>query len=569
MQWFQNLRVSTKLITVLAAIVALNVGLGLFAIRQTEASHHEAHEMEISWVPSIGVLANLAVDIQVYRRYELHIVTQEARDELATMERAMDSTEARVRKQLEAYSPLISSPEERTLATQFTQRLNEYLGFSQQIIHLANQAKFSEAEAISNVSSKPALDETIRLLDEDRALNTKGGNECAHRASDIATSTRTGVQWLMLASMLLATGLGLLVVRTILTQLGAEPTVLAGVAQRIADGDLTALGSANQKANVGVYADMLRMVERLTEVVGAVQTASNDIASGSQELTSSSEQLSQGASEQAAGAQEASASMEQIAASITQNAENAQQTERIALQSAAAAQEGGKAVTDTVAAMKDIASKISIIEEIARQTNLLALNAAMEAARAGEHGRGFAVVAAEVRKLAERSQSAAAEINDLSSRSVTIADRARELLTEMVPEIRKTADLVQEITAASREQDTGTKQVNTAIQGLDQVIQQNAASAEELAATAESLSNQAEQLQTTIAFFRLEGGTRQNRKPAGTRPVSGAGKRPVNKPRPALAPHPAVAPRSGTGNGATRGVDVNLGDEADVHFAPY
>ncbi|MDD5642464.1 MAG: methyl-accepting chemotaxis protein, partial [Syntrophales bacterium] len=190
-------------------------------------------------------------------------------------------------------------------------------------------------------------------------------------------------------------------------------------------------------------------------------------------------------------------------ANIKQNSDNAQQTEKIALKAAEDTKEGGNAVTETVTAMKEIASKISIIEEIARQTNLLALNAAIEAARAGEHGKGFAVVASEVRKLAERSQTAAGEINKLSASSVEVAERAGEMLERIVPDIQKTADLVQEINAASNEQRSGANQINMAIQQLDQVIQQNAAASEEMASTSEELLSQAEQLQTTIGFFRI------------------------------------------------------------------
>ncbi len=247
------------------------------------------------------------------------------------------------------------------------------------------------------------------------------------------------------------------------------------------------------------------MVKKLTEVVGDVKGAAENVAAGSKEMSSGSEKMSQGAAEQASSAEEASSSMEQMSANIKQSADNAQQTERIAVKSAEEAEIGGRAVAETVVAMKEIAGKISIIEEIARQTNMLALNAAIEAARAGEHGKGFAVVASEVRKLAERSQVAAGEISQLSESSVQVAEKAGEMLSGILPNIRKTAELVQEITAASREQDTGADQINMAIQQLDKVIQQNAAAAEEMASTAEELSSQSEQLQGTIDFFTIGG----------------------------------------------------------------
>ena len=249
---------------------------------------------------------------------------------------------------------------------------------------------------------------------------------------------------------------------------------------------------------------LANMVDKLKEVVTEVQSAADNVATGGQEMSATAQQMSQGATEQAASAEEISSSMEQMASNIRQNTDNAMQTEKIAVKSASDAREGGKAVTETVAAMKEIATKISIIEEIARQTNLLALNAAIEAARAGEHGKGFAVVASEVRKLAERSQSAAGEISKLSTSSVAIAEQAGEMLNKMLPDIQKTAELVQEISASSKEQDTGADQINKAIQQLDQVIQQNAGSAEEMASTTEELSSQAEQLKATIAFFTLD-----------------------------------------------------------------
>jgi len=245
------------------------------------------------------------------------------------------------------------------------------------------------------------------------------------------------------------------------------------------------------------------MVDKLKEIVQEVQTAADGVACGGQQLSAAARSLSLGTADQANAAENVSHSMEQISASIKQNADNASQTEKISNKSATDAREGGKAVTQTVAAMKEIATRISIIEEIARQTNLLALNAAIEAARAGEHGKGFAVVASEVRKLAERSQTAAGEISELSGRSVQVAEAAGQMLTAILPDIQRTAELVQEISASSKEQDAGAGQINRAIQQLDQVIQQNASAAEEMASTTEELAGQAEQLKGTIAFFTL------------------------------------------------------------------
>ncbi|MGM4985129.1 MULTISPECIES: methyl-accepting chemotaxis protein [Rhizobium] len=277
----------------------------------------------------------------------------------------------------------------------------------------------------------------------------------------------------------------------------------ATIADLIANGDLTVKPKPmSDKDTLGMSLES--MVERLRGVVADALSASDNVSSGSQQLSAGSEQLSQGATEQASSAEEASASMEEMAANIKQNADNAAQTEKIARQSARDAEVSGQAVDRAVNAMRTIAEKISIVQEIARQTDLLALNAAVEAARAGEHGRGFAVVASEVRKLAERSQAAAAEISSLSGETVTVATEAGEMLSRLVPDIRKTAELVAEISAACREQDIGASQINEAIQQLDKVTQQNAGASEEMSATSEELAAQAEELQASIAFFKVD-----------------------------------------------------------------
>jgi len=357
----------------------------------------------------------------------------------------------------------------------------------------------------------------------------------------------------MLVGLAVALLLGI-VIAVVLTKAITGP-VIKGVsfAKAMAEGDFTRLLDIDQKDEMGVLAASLNeMVGKLREVVAEVQSASENVASGSEELSASAQSMSQGATEQAASVEEISSSMEEMSSNIKQNAENAQQTQSIAVKAAQDAREGGEAVISAVAAMKNIAEKISIIEEIARQTNLLALNAAIEAARAGEHGKGFAVVAAEVRKLAERSGSAAAEISDLSSSSVRVAEQAGTMLTKMVPDIQRTADLVQEIAAASQEQNSGADQINRAIQQLDQVVQQNASASEEMASTSEELSSQAEQLQSTMAFFRVDGGMARR---ASNRPVKAL---PASTRRPTPGRRPSAQAKSAGG-----GVGISLDDKDD------
>jgi methyl-accepting chemotaxis protein len=248
---------------------------------------------------------------------------------------------------------------------------------------------------------------------------------------------------------------------------------------------------------------LTKMVDAVTKAVSSIQAIANQVSAGASQLSMTAQTLSQGTTEQAANAEEISSSIEEIGATIKQNSDNSLTTEGIANKAAKDAEEGGKAVLDSVAAMSEIATKISIIEEIARQTNMLALNAAIEAARAGEAGKGFAVVASEVRKLAERSQNAAGEITTLSTDTVATAKRAGEIISRIVPDIKKTADLVQEIASASREQTSGVDQIAKAMMQLDTVVQQNASASEEMASMAEELSGQSEQLAAAIAFFKI------------------------------------------------------------------
>jgi methyl-accepting chemotaxis protein len=319
--------------------------------------------------------------------------------------------------------------------------------------------------------------------------------------------SRTILIRMLIVSIILAL-LGIIIGR-IISQRIAIP-IIAGVklTQTVSKGNLTVKVDDKHLKLRDETGDLAKaiseMTDNLSNIVGKVHTSTSSISAGSVQLSSTAHQLSNGASQQAAAAEEVSASMEQMSSNIQQNADNSMQTEKIARKVAIDAEESGKVVVEAVSAMNRIAEKISIIEEISRQTNLLALNAAIEAARAGEHGKGFAVVASEVRKLAERSQVAAGEIGELSTSTVEAAAKAGDMLNHLVPEIRRTSELVQEISFASAEQNTGVEQINQATLQLDKVIQQNAAASEEMASTSEELAGQANQLQQIMDFFTIE-----------------------------------------------------------------
>jgi methyl-accepting chemotaxis protein len=369
------------------------------------------------------------------------------------------------------------------------------------VIELAMANKSADAGALLSMEAAPAgrkmAEEVDKLSDHNQERNKMRYEEAVKEY----TSSRNLMFGLGGVALLIGIVTAIFLTRGIVTPLNEA----VRVANSLAQGDLTISVESKSKDETGVMmAAMASMVDKLKHVVSDCMSAADNVAAGSQELSATAQQLSQGATEQAASAEEISSSMEEMTSSIRQNSDNSSQTEKIAIKSASDAREGGKAVTETVAAMKEIATKISIIEEIARQTNLLALNAAIEAARAGEHGKGFAVVASEVRKLAERSQTAAGEISSLSTHSVMVAETAGEMLEKMVPDIQRTSELIQEISASSKEQDTGAEQISKAIQQLDSVIQQNASASEEMASTSEELSGQAEQLKDSISFFRID-----------------------------------------------------------------
>lgn len=316
-----------------------------------------------------------------------------------------------------------------------------------------------------------------------------------------ASLTKRGVIVLSILAVIIAVTLALVIGRGIIIPLRRG----LKFAKEMSAGNLMATVACDTRDEIGELCDALsNMSLRLRDIVTEIIAGANNIASASIQISGTSQSLSQGASEQASSAEEVSASMEEMTSNIQQNTDNAQQTQSISDKAVNGIRDGNKSTEVSVSSMKEIAEKIKIINDIAFQTNILALNAAVEAARAGEHGKGFAVVASEVRKLAERSKVAADEINELSVNGVKISEKAGEQLSLLVPEIEKTAMLVQEITAASNEQNDGAGQISNAIEQLSQITQQNAAASEEMASSSEELSTQAEQLKELIGYFKVD-----------------------------------------------------------------
>ncbi|MFP4314650.1 MAG: methyl-accepting chemotaxis protein [Desulfovibrionales bacterium] len=497
----KQMKIGTKLFLLVGFMVVLLLvigGLGLNSAGKANQGLETVYNDRVVPLRQLKIISdNYAVNIVnvAHKVRNGNLSWSQGRD-------AVDQAEGRIRERWDAYLSTELVEEEKALiaeikplmavADRATLRLKGLL-----------EAEDVEALAAFTVSDLyPAIDPVREKFSELTEVQLDVAEREFNTSESLHDTNRLLSILVIALGTLLAIAVSWLIIRKLLKQLGGEPDYIAGLAAEVAEGNL-GISFESTKNETGVYAAMKDMVEKLRGIVGEVNAASGNVAGGSQEMSASSEQLSQGATEQAASVEEISSSMEQMAANIRQNADNAQQTEKISVKAAEDARLGGESVEDTVQAMKSIAEKISIIEEIARQTNLLALNAAIEAARAGEHGKGFAVVAAEVRKLAERSGQAANEISDLSSSSVEVAEKAGEMLKRIVPDIQRTAELVQEIAAASHEQNSGAEQINKAIQQLDQVIQQNASASEEMASTSEELSSQAQQLQATMAFFKV------------------------------------------------------------------
>jgi methyl-accepting chemotaxis protein len=537
-----NWKIGTRISSGFGIVILIAATLGFFAYNRIGVINDASVEITTNSLPSVEVIGAIKADaLNTFGLVFSHAVSS-SKEGMQDYDAQIKAVRANTASLNTRYMGMFTNDKDRQLFAELQTASNAFWNYADELLKVSRLGTTeANKRAIDMALTRlPQLKaEYIKAIDAEVEFNHGIAADDSKTISSAVGGARTGVLTGLGVAIVLALVICIAVVRSITQplatavelveqvslgdlshtvdarsrdELGRMMSALnrmvenlksaAGVARLIAEGDLTVQAKALSDSDTLGLA-LIAMLESLRKTVRDVTSAAENVASGSLQLNSSAQQLSQGATEQAAAAEQSTAAMEQMTASVQQNADNAKQTDKIASTASKDARSSGEAVVQTVQAMKEVAAKINIIEEIARKTDLLALNAAVEAARAGEHGRGFAVVATEVRKLAERSQTAAGEISRLTSEAVKIAEGAGQLLTRLVPDIRKTAELVREISAASSEQSIGAGQVNKAIQQLDQVIQQNAAASEEIASTSETLSSQATLLENSIGFFRL------------------------------------------------------------------
>ena len=494
--------VAKKMILLVAAALLGIVVLAGAAQIQINNVFEQTNYSNENVIPSMNLLSDIQSNVYRFRIRLNRLVLNTDPAQFEKLEADLNKAMKDAVDGMKKYETYADESRDKALLASDKQMLEKFNAHIPGILAAAKKGQTVEALALMEKSGEDARS-LASTLEDHAAYNIQLADKAKNTA--LETKSRAAFLSVVIASITLVTIalIGFFIARNLLRQLGGEPDYAAAVVARIATGDLTEQVHTKQGDTTSMLAAIREMSNTLSQVLGEVRSSADALASASEEVNATAQSLAKGASIQAASVEETSASMEEMSASIMQNNENASITDGMAQKAATDAATGGNAVASTVAAMQKIADRIGVIDDIAYQTNLLALNAAIEAGRAGEHGRGFAVVASEVRKLAERSQVAAQEIGSLAGETVNKADTAGKLLQDMVPSIRKTADLVQEIAAASTEQTAGVNQINAAIGQVSQTMQQNAAAAEELSSTSEELSSQAMRLQDAVSYFTL------------------------------------------------------------------
>jgi len=500
---FKNLKIGVRLAIGFGLVLALMATLAVLAYNRLGGLNQEIEDMVKDKFPKTVWATDINESINTIARRLRNAYILSGADAQKELDQITEERK-KITEAIEKLEKTILSEKGKDILKSVTTARIAYVASQEKFIELLKSGKRDEIPGLLQGDLRKTQGEYMKsinnLIDFQTELMKKAGDD-ADKAADSA-------QLLILIIFAGALFIGSAFAWWVTISITKPVNEAVNAAKSISEGDLTVKIQSDSKDEVGQLMNAMEaMTAKLTEIIGEVRGAADNLSNAAGQVSSTAQSLSQSSSEQAASVEETTASMEQMTASITANTENAKVTDSMASTAAQQAVEGGQSVGQTVDAMKSIAEKIGIIDDIAYQTNLLALNAAIEAARAGEHGKGFAVVAAEVRKLAERSQVAAQEIGTVAKDSVKLAERAGSLLAEMVPSIKKTSDLVQEIASASQEQSSGVGQINGAMGQLNSATQQNASASEELAATAEEMGGQAAQLQELMTFFHLEQGT--------------------------------------------------------------
>jgi len=546
------MKIAPKLIIafIVVALIAATIGiLAIINIRTLDDA--DIYFYEMMTVP-LGAAVDFVGAVNRIRANALNATLVLNINEMPDLRRRTEARRAEMERAKAVYAPTLFTDEGRQL---FNQMVNQEKAFNTEvdrIFSLVEAGRIDDARIAVRTTLVSLIDPLNATVTEMYQIKLVNAEKTAADNTALTERVTLLMSVVMVLGVIIAVCLGVFLSLSITRPLGEAVRLTSYVAE----GDLTHEVPhiyLKRPDEIGMLAKAIQsMLTALRDLVSSVKASSANVSSGSQEMSSTAQQMSQGATEQAASAEEVSSSIEEMTSTIKQNADNSQTTESMARKAAGDAESGASAVNKAVVAMNEIASKINIIEEIARQTNLLALNAAIEAARAGEAGKGFAVVASEVRKLAERSQNAAGEIMALSKSTVDVAQTAGESITQVVPDIQKTADLVAEISAASREQSVGADQIAKAVTQLDTVIQQNASASEEMASMAEELSSQAEQLADAIAYFRLDKAGAQQQQPQLALPSARSGHQSTNTRGPAKA-------SLGSGGGSMRTTKSAIG----------
>ena len=502
MKTWQDRKIGTRLGVVFGAILLCVIAVGGFGLNwlgrlnsnMSATMQKRYNTVELTRQTIENSITNARITFQLFETTDS--------DQEKKLNQQNDAISQEISGQVAEIEKSLSSSQERDLFEIVNQDRDAYKIARQKAKKLLLDKKRDQALATLSEDVIPALDKYRASWQKFIDLQTASMEQSMKESQEAYAMGRRIAFVLLVVILILATFTAISVTKSITIPIQQA----VAHAERIAAGDLTKEILVTNHSETGqLQRAMQEMSSRLSGIIRDVREGSAAVASAAQQVSASAQNLSQGTSEQAASVEEMSSSLEEMNASITGNADNSRQVEQAAAKGALSAEESGSAVKETVEAMKQIAAKTSVIEDIAYQTNLLALNAAIEAARAGDQGRGFAVVAVEVRKLAERSQLAAREIGGLARKSVSVAERSGQLLSDLVPSIKKTAELVQDVAAASTEQSSGVTQINQAMAQVDTVTQRNASSAEELSSTAEELAAQSEQLQQLMTFFRVAG----------------------------------------------------------------